>query len=1573
MIQVTLDLSMLTKKPAASLCQLALTFAGCSWKDDVVDLPEAWDGTEFQPWRWDKPTHLRVFFIDDTNAVIEAAGFVDIPITPFDATRYVTDIERLKKDYSNSLQKRIFKDGKLQQHEVRWAVANRMVELNDNVAATVTNTGFLTASIGQFAQKLPPLNMGLNLVFYAEKTDFNPAAASAGIIAFPIAGAGTKWEPQSNFPAVQAGSVKAYGYKTNGGAEMVAYCEVTKWPEGQNDKLPVKLRDTDGNFDGHVELSVNDVEDWVPGFLTRVGGLFDHPALFLDYLQANVEQLKWDGTTSPDQHKKLIGSLGDFLFSVLRDTVNTGYREGAYGESILRLAVKQFCDESFGEEHTLSAEAKLKYWATYANEYAELKDELSKAENRTTVQGWKDLLKQIEFNADGEQHFKDAIAGLSFNTNAADINGEIQGWISRWQSFIELLSDNGLVAAIIAAEWKIAAIHEKWQAIVKKILLQITHELRLQQKEVLSDHYKEKIFAPADASADEIEKIKANSVEAVKKYLDDRINTNPLQFMPKAADPFNATPVPISLTWQGFLTHAGTFLKTQVDQESGKLFPDEKKTYDIPPALRVTVDAFGAKGMFADDLNDEISGHIVLMQRSKAPRETTYDKEWRCLNRVLITQPATATSPFYFVPAFLPETGGVKTPYLEINNEKLSLIAGHQTYADANHGEADELVNVNTQYYWFDERHKGYALWYGYNYRFAGFVALNSGVLPKLLRNKEADWNIPADKFAANAAFKFKEHQHFRRVPVSKMRVEPKYKGGNTQEIPKGLLPLAFELKEWKDNARNDAETTDKNSASHYLLAKGANYRQEEVVLNLRKPTTSFWNWYAWLGADAATVKPGGTSSYAQLALEMELEARDASVTGTAIQKQVRLCDPAVHRLVTVMIERKFPTTAGLNVKEFDIDMGASDWLGDPEKQLTITLGTATTVDVAQAKITVADGEIVRIKIHTQISKSYFNTTGKDQKFHEWMREQLIAKNTDGVFEERGDYYLANPVDMWFEAAKKPEVQISADKPTSKELWDSLAPVQLADKVLLKINKQPGNYKYFAYLSRLEVKHQLWNWNGRLDESNDFLTKQAELDPEDGKTTPAMEWEAWSFSDRPDFSALVQETNLLASLLEGANAKPEEQVLFTDHRPGEEKALYYRFTVTAYSRYELLGNEYVAVIDSKIIVDKDSTRPGAENFWRRYLRKCSKTKRLPKPSVRFALPLTRSISECAKNGEIISSEMLVVLNDRWFSEGGLAEQLEVGIDVVSEGNDQPEYLSAGNDPIFTGTALGPVQTLPMKPAEYPRIDRSTSQPVMIIEPRGPVGLTFDFAAQTPRLKGAAFTIHLDKLENFISPSAPHRVNKLQPWSMAQIAVRRALRPELCEPGMNVETLCSEWTAKEWVQFLPALDSLIPITWRKAVSAANEITMIKNAASLNIPGTVFPKFNNIITPGSHQFFLIVTEKVYDIGGQPCENYLATYLIDQSATALQFIFNDGDEGGYFNGQEGYVRLMMVTSEEINGALSRERRKQNIWVRLFGESGNRSIEENKLPGFTSIQDDASAAMPMITERIPFKMQVQ
>src|SRR5690606_10389157 len=114
------------------------------------------------------------------------------------------------------------------------------------------------------------------------------------------------------------------------------------------------------------------------------------------------------------------------------------------------------------------------------------------------------------------------------------------------------------------------------------------------------------------------------------------------------------------------------------------------------------------------------------------------------------------------------------------------------------------------------------------------------------------------------------------------------------------------------------------------------------------------------------------------------------------------------------------------------------------------------------------------------------------------------------------------------------------------DLWEGLEISHLGDTVYARQNIKKKKTE-FAYLSRLDIKHQIWSWNGRLDNSH-MLEGSENPDPatDNPKTTEAMKWEAWAFADRPDYAAYEWKENLLAHREIPDGYKP--QVIFTDQR-----------------------------------------------------------------------------------------------------------------------------------------------------------------------------------------------------------------------------------------------------------------------------------------------------------------------------------------------------------------------------------------------------------------------------------------
>jgi hypothetical protein len=1613
MLQISVDPSVISTRrtpDGRTFINLAITISGISWGKPAGadDFPITTTGEHdiigfknlIYPWNWkpggNLPTHVRIIWqMQDHSLYADPVPLRLLAIKAPGATGYEAASEVSIEHHEKIYESKLYNHGVIQGKEIWWnfeGSAKQDIEFNDGTPAhtpeNTVNTGFFTASISRVAQEMPPVNQLMNLVYYCVEQELQPPDNAWRFMAFPWYGTG---DPQQVSPTND--DLYYFEVADPGGTSKRCYCPTTDWETQWGNDHPIKIRDNRGNFLGHVDLKVNDVEDSIASIISAVSPYYDLPDLFIRYLRANKGLIT--AATAVD--------INNFLLATMRDGLGFGYLKETDDDSMVCRIVRKQCELTFGEFTSLDEQAQINFW----NKYYTLLDgpppatsllETIKIWEQSTLDlaKWKGLWDDIvdEKNDYLTPLAKDLINNSRIDPTRISEKDYVEGWLDAWSSlFAELAKDVGFMHRVLFMQWaqlpfpNIPKLKEfDW---LDEIFSSV--DPRSVQLEGIAAQHKDFLLAAADhLVAGDTQRITTACLEDIKNYCNKRVDPAST-FYPAAANPFLAGTDPV-LEWDNFIIS----IEGQFANISKVVQKEVEKTFDIPPNLQIRVDELKNKGSLQeDDLNDEIAGHIVLTQRAKLKNSVDFeDVLWRYLNWTKVRsrrveERTAADGKKYYVPierdlevpfvipAFLAESDGNKTPFLELSNEKLSLIAGHKTYADA-----DQVEEQHFEYH-FDYTSvagndpSAYALWYGFHYRFAGFIALNSGVLPEVLRLSGNVWNVAnADPVNIQDSHLIAAYGHFRRVPVSKVRTEA-WRIMTTGEAPimphpRGLLPLAFELPKWKGNlkaASHDSTTATpeqerlrQKDQSHYLLSD----HQKEIRLKLKKPTTSFWNWYAWLGDEANTNSSNG-QTFAQTALERELILRDLPKKDRNFSGEGHLCDPAVTNRLIVKMKILFPDEVGF--EDLIIDLKPGDFLSDPMQGLLISQGNKTEI-VSRVQdryaITIKEGDIVRLRIHNQIPIRFFD--GEDKKFHKWM-DQVVPFFDDeqGNHEIIDDCYLSQPVETWFEAARKPDKLITETQVAmmSELLWDNMSVVTLAGDVVVKLQKTPSNYEQLAYFSRIEVKHQVWSWNGRLDESGSYLNGKDPLDPTTKLTTPAMKWEAWAFSDRPDFSSLVYETNLLA---EPRPLRDIFQELYRDVRPGEEKALYYRFTLTAHWRYEQLGAQYVKSIDSAKPMDPSEGK-GLMHKWRRALRKSVKTKQLPKPSIRFVIPLTRSIEECRDDNQITTAPLLVVLNDRWFAEAGLAEDFELGIELLDypakkfPDDESQKFLNAGNDPILSGHALGAVTGVVNGSSLY-YIEKGTGRnnDKLVMKAKGPTGLTFDFAVQTPRLRGCAFIVELPGLEG-LSLTTPAQIQKraasMEPWSLMEVSVRRALRENLCAPEINPKSKYSEWTAKEWVQFLPAIDSFIPLAWRKEVVLRKHIVVKFNGRAIQIAGA-FPVFDpQIFSTDLHSRYLVVTQRVVDIGGQPCEKYVATYRID-SLNPMVFSENDPATEDFVENQEGFLRVLMVRKSQLASTGN-----ETVWQMLFGKSAKAGESDTG-----RVKDDPSAALPMISERVPYKM---
>jgi hypothetical protein len=1014
-----------------------------------------------------------------------------------------------------------------------------------------------------------------------------------------------------------------------------------------------------------------------------------------------------------------------------------------------------------------------------------------------------------------------------------------------------------------------------------------------------------------------------------------------------------------------------------IDEEKWKIIKKEifedwveqtEAPENIPPPLNIEVQEINTQT--GADLINEISGHIVLSRRSRSKVKSNEEdafEDWKYLNwaKVSLDNGENFLKGKYLIPAVLPKIDGIQKTSFHLSNESLSLISGH----DNQTGDDISDIAMNFNYSFVDEKQKNPvpaapALWYGHHYEFAGFVALNSGALPEAIRAtdkaghpiwnkpKEMDIKFPQDKY--NIA----EHHHLRRVPIGLPNVSSDYKN-HFPQVPLLVNELI------KNNAEsvydNENNKVEQKKITAFLLCEknGDQKRQDKLTITIDKPYTSFWNWYAYEGNELNN-KNGSKTDRFNNALKAELEIRndgkyeikDGENIISTFTKNPYLWEPAIENEMIVKIQPIFSINNETDTKEITIAVEtAKDSTSIPEN-LKISIG-GTRIEAKNNTITIPPGTICKISIHCKIKKSLFDK--EEPMFHSWMQKH-IGKDEEIIKETVGgksiEFYLTNPEVIYIETAVKNN-QLNLDKVSfENQLYQCFTP-QYHDSneygVFCTLNNSANKFKdKFPYFSRCEVSHQVWRWNGRLFSE---LKDTANLDPtSETPTTEAMKWEAWEFANRPDFTALVNNENIIASFDNKGNANALNQMIFKDpkHKNDSLKAHYFRFGLKMYNRYESIGEDYNEAFQAQ----------NNDAVWKRFLKKMQLADgqhKLPKPSIRFAIPLTDALGVSTADGQVRAASLMIATYDRCFDESGLAERFEVGIEIAS--SDNSNYLQAGEDPILSAVSI---------PATLHNMFAGSSDGRKFVTfiPVGPAALTFDMLSQSPKVVGSTFILNVEDIRQFLPDTA-----KLNAYAMVKIAIRRVLNSEFVSVAStevdgktvtpDIRDFYSDWSASEWVQLLPAVDSLIPAEWRKA----DAVSFTVNGENLEIIGDM-PKFDDTFEDCMERY-LVVSEKLDDIGEQQVERYVGVYKWNSNESEKSNLVFDPDiSKKYKNGRvetelsenfTGYLRLMLVrkTKEDHDDST-------DIWEKLFGKKVNDPMT------FGTIENDPLAAMPLVSKRI-------
>ncbi|MBO9690723.1 hypothetical protein [Chryseobacterium sp.] len=1575
------------------------------------------------------------------------------------------DINKLISCYNEELNKCIVTGQTINKNKI--SAVNKAGDIHLEDAQDSIPEGYLIGAIAGKAQKLAPLNEALSLVFFAaDNFDFDNAdnRPITHFAAFPIDS--EDWIPKDDLaPEWDKNGFmqKKYLRKINGESYAVnVHSAVTPIPKPDQTKHGIKLRDQFANFDGTLTtLDVNDTEDWsekwleklfyhinpleeIEGFISR----YDVKDKTMDDVRQNIKDMSrlfFRGVVLELRNHIAFGEIWEEKES-RKELVDTKFHQS------IRETLKTQLD--YDQEKLKSIALKLvdyqpdwkklsQYLIASFNEDEQIKGKItffSRIIEKTISNG--------EFNSDNFlSKWKEEI-GLIYKT--IKINGRKEQWvlscITESAKYTDFRTIDSQGHSKDVKLYDMFTCKESWN-----ILEALRTDIPVYGNYfVPADELRLKAFKQKYLKFLSPQNIEVQGKERSPEYFE----SHEFQWRLILKCFFHIADENLTLDTEelklSFLQLRALIKRcfTVVN-----LMREEKKSFDkvmysnIPPVrirLNTAVEKLDMKEDRAlrilktsqdpdDDLFDEIGGYVVIQTRSKNINDkASFETEWKYLNRCKVnhvqfekeagkkklkkTHHSFDTS--FLIPSFLPKFStdeenkeepdfSFRQRFVEVKNEKNSLVAGFQkTNNDfetgnqsINEGDVmlENIFDIKTDSTTGQIiKHVPYAYFYGYHYQFKAYVVLNSGVLPPELRN--GSLTSFKEKLEIGITENICDFHFLRRVPVSAPRISScsdiiKETEVPVPALPEGLKLLTYELKpyqEIREKFYGIKDQTDKASQQDLPVTLLHN-RSGKILLTLKKPSTHFWNWYAWtaLQSDDRNLKEAITREYNHnrlIGIKEDLSYQ-------------HFCDPAVSDDLLIETKILFSLDNSREGKENTIvvPLGKGNTLSDFSRIIEITLKDGTNIlgieDTAKAtkrmKMELRAGEILHIKISGLINAKYYEKGNSERRFHEFMKENLV----EYVGEDGIKYYKSPSSHYFIETASKFEI-----KP--EKIWDKIIFENNADltkdkvQAYLEIQNDKDLCKKLCLTHQVTTEHQMWSWNGKLSTFNKGILDNPAgienvLDPVNTETTEAMKFEV-DFAERPDFTSNVTRRFFLTANPDGNT----RQIIFIHSRPDEKRALYYLLNVQLHSRYELLEGY-------NDIVKAHSISTGTR--WRRHFRKTRISKKLPRPTIRFIIPLTKSLQTEEKAGNTSNvASLLIVLDDVWYTEAGLAEKLQVGVEILQKDKTEELFIQAGLDPIISGDGTPPFdmnnqyvkdhlkETFEQDPLDETKFIKTRR---FVFDAVGPVGLTFDQNSILPKINASCFIVNIPETSGVFG--AAGKDFHLKPWSMMKISVRRTLIDGLHEslPDGGLDHLSSGWTESEWVQHLPDTKTFIPRSWRDDNKDAVDFTI---DCTRNDKGTLNKSCEIDISDEEYlmgieqeigencEKFLILSKRSFDVGGLPTESYVATIALkgmkkavfnhdaDDITSAFKNNEDDGkndddDEKKDKNGINGYVRVLTVrTNSSQNNKLGDYKESVNVWEGLFGASVQGDV------ALDNVQSDSIYALPLISERVPVNVKV-
>lgn len=572
---------------------------------------------------------------------------------------------------------------------------------------------------------------------------------------------------------------------------------------------------------------------------------------------------------------------------------------------------------------------------------------------------------------------------------------------------------------------------------------------------------------------------------------------------------------------------------------------------------------------------------------------------------------------------------------------------------------------------------------------------------------------------------------------------------------------------------------SDNASAPLVLLGHGAITRRlrHEFAATLRLPSVCIDTWDKWVARDEWWDRGDGDKREAWRQYRAKVIDQ---VHKAAAAEERFLDDPAAAPLLfaeLVLIESpegvRNPSAGACDVPyagdvahRVPWDPGATCLL-----EVRLVAGGGTQMEFAPGRIRVSlpQGCVADLRVHAAVANTWFDDTdGHDQRFS----GGLFGPGATRKLEDGREFVLGPPISWRIEtiSAIDPDVRLA------EALWAALSPALIGRRAAVRLRPSAALAERdgldrrklaaaFRLLGTIEVRRQMWRWDGRPLAAFPF-------DAEDADAETRCVWDVDGFGHRDDTDVLVHQSRLRLA--------PTATEIYARDLSDDPRMTYHRFAAIAYSRYRGV------LVDPRGVEALEHEGPAASPpSWRRLVVPALVADVVPKPVVRVVLPLTEasvSAQSCAS--------LLVVVAEPWFELGGLAETLVAEVCVAEHDALTKPLRELGADPIvFTPPE-------PDNPEDPPRdglqelAERFEWNAGLVA-----VGHTLDTDSSAPRFSAASFVL---------DPPTDMPGNR---WPMAKVRFRRRLLAAGCSDGLVHE---SDWTAPVWVQFLPASNPSLPV-------------------------------------------------------------------------------------------------------------------------------------------------------------------